>query len=484
MAASGAGVDITVGEGQPFTKRVAVIDTCFFSGATITWGDGTPPSAGSLDAPDGVKGSHTYAEEGTYVGSVSYTTDCTPSGHVTFTATVQDAPLSAAGRDVSGTSGQSVSGVVAHFADTSTTGTLSDFSAQIAWGDGAKTAGTVTAAAGGGYDVSGAHTYSSSGSFAVTLTIADVGGSTATTSLVATIADAAPPAPAVGTAPVADFSYTPSAPCRGESVTFDASGSSDPRYPITQYQWSFANVIKSQSPEVVQTTSPSLTRAFALWGMSNEPPGLPEFTGLPDIFSRPFQMQFLRPPVAATLTVVDSAGLTASTTRTVTFANPLEHVELTVNDDDTWTRTSPNTPCDDRVAAREALAARIAAAALASPYATLNAQSDLISLVLNCQDPAANCYGALDLAFRQPTRHRARIAATKRRRKHAGTPLGRSTYAVTAGQRATVTIRLNAATKKLLRTQKRRTLMLRLAALGADGTAAITTRTLRLRHGR
>ncbi len=92
---SGTGVDITATEGASLTKRVANIDDCVFDHATINWGDGTPTSAGAFETgnPPGVTGTHTYADEGTYQGSVTYTTDCTTNGTVNFTATVGDARL-------------------------------------------------------------------------------------------------------------------------------------------------------------------------------------------------------------------------------------------------------------------------------------------------------------------------------------------------------------------------------------------------------
>src|SRR5438874_13471232 len=101
--ASAANEDnITATESVSFTKRVADIDSCVFSSATIDWGDGTS-SVGQFDTgtTPGVKGTHTYAEEGTYNGSVTYTTDCTTNGKVTFTATVADVGLSATGHDIS-----------------------------------------------------------------------------------------------------------------------------------------------------------------------------------------------------------------------------------------------------------------------------------------------------------------------------------------------------------------------------------------------
>src|SRR5204862_2051370 len=54
-----------------------------------------------------------------------------------------------------------------------------EFSATINWGDGSTSAGSVSTN-GAGFKVVGSHTYASAGSYAVTVSVTDVGGSTAT----------------------------------------------------------------------------------------------------------------------------------------------------------------------------------------------------------------------------------------------------------------------------------------------------------------
>jgi hypothetical protein len=98
------------------------------------------------------------------------------------TANVADAALTASAA-CSATSTLLYNGPTATFTDAaSPSGTLSDFSATIHWGDGTVTAGTVAGANGGPYTVSGTHTYATTGIFTITTNIHDVGGSTATTS--------------------------------------------------------------------------------------------------------------------------------------------------------------------------------------------------------------------------------------------------------------------------------------------------------------
>ena len=91
-----------------------------------------------------------------------------------------------------------------------------DFTAMITWGDGGTSTATVTAAAGGGFDVSGTYTYAQYGAYPVTVDVTSSGGSTVTIDSTANVADApltaatnsTPPQPTAGAAfdgVVADF---------------------------------------------------------------------------------------------------------------------------------------------------------------------------------------------------------------------------------------------------------------------------------------
>jgi len=77
---------------------------------------------------------------------------------------------------------------VAVFTDTNTAGVASDFTATIDWGDGTTTAGTVSGG-GGTFTVSGTHTYATSGTFNVVVTLTDdpPGTATATTTSTANV---------------------------------------------------------------------------------------------------------------------------------------------------------------------------------------------------------------------------------------------------------------------------------------------------------
>jgi hypothetical protein len=187
------GTTINAVEGASFSGVVATFSdpdkttTASDYAATINWGDLSPPTTGTINGPAGgpfsVSGTHTYIEEGTYTITVVITDVDTPTKTATATSTanVADAPLTATCTNQ--VSSQNYSGVVANFTDANPFATVADFTATINWGDMTPpTAGTVTPNGGGGFDVNGIHTYSSTGPFIVTTTINDVGGSSATTS--------------------------------------------------------------------------------------------------------------------------------------------------------------------------------------------------------------------------------------------------------------------------------------------------------------
>ena len=180
-------------EGAQFSEVVGSIDN---TSATIDWGDGTAQSSGSVDPTTReVTGTHTYAEAGVYHGVLHWrNSDGNPSTRG-FDVKVTDAALTATATPVSATQGTSFNGTVATFTDANPLSQASDFTATIGWGDGtAATAGTVATNAGGGFKVTGTHTYSKTGSFTTTITINDVGGSTASASGTATVS---PPRPVV-----------------------------------------------------------------------------------------------------------------------------------------------------------------------------------------------------------------------------------------------------------------------------------------------
>ncbi|PYS85384.1 MAG: hypothetical protein DMF67_01605 [Acidobacteria bacterium] len=128
-------VQIVLGNAQLFS----------FDGTTVTPGDADTPPGSDLAVTD----DFVYAEP-----------TAIPTG-ITVTASA----------------GEPVTATVASFKDADPAGQASDFTAIIDWGDGTTSAGTITPNASGGFDVTGAHTYTGAGVFTITTSIRDVGGS-------------------------------------------------------------------------------------------------------------------------------------------------------------------------------------------------------------------------------------------------------------------------------------------------------------------
>src|SRR5207244_12654639 len=109
----------------------------------------------------------------------------------TGTANVGEADnLSLTANNISGSQGTPINNAhVATFTDTYTGNIASDFTANIDWGDGTTTLGTVSGAS-GSFTVNGSHTYASPGTDQITVSVLDddVGSATASGTSTATIA--------------------------------------------------------------------------------------------------------------------------------------------------------------------------------------------------------------------------------------------------------------------------------------------------------
>src|SRR5207302_1274951 len=122
-------------------------------------------------------GAHTYAEEASYGVTVTLTdAGGSTTSAINTTFQVADAGLNASARTVSATEGSAFSGIVASFTDADPGGTAADYTATITWGDGPTSPALISPAGGGTFIVTGSHTYLQPGSFAVQVTITDVGG--------------------------------------------------------------------------------------------------------------------------------------------------------------------------------------------------------------------------------------------------------------------------------------------------------------------
>src|SRR5207302_286668 len=140
------------------------------------WGDGTGAQVGTITfngSSFNVNASHTYAEEGDYVVSVTIT-DHSATQTVSIPVHVLDAAFnSVTGMPWAGTPGISATQVIATFKDNDPNGTASDYSATISWGDGTTSPASFAANGSGGFNVSGTHAYAATGTYTISLTIID-----------------------------------------------------------------------------------------------------------------------------------------------------------------------------------------------------------------------------------------------------------------------------------------------------------------------
>jgi hypothetical protein len=202
---AGTGLTATATEGTSFSGAVATFANTGFPNntagdftATIDWGDGTTDTGVAVTVAGGsgsdltVSGSHTYADEGSFIPIVTLTDDApgTASATATGVANVAEADvLTVIG--ASGSSGslggeQVVSTVTVTFADTGyPANTPSDFTATIDWGDGTTVTTTVTGSA-GNFTVSGGHMYTDEGTFIQKVTLTDDAPGTASATLTGT----------------------------------------------------------------------------------------------------------------------------------------------------------------------------------------------------------------------------------------------------------------------------------------------------------
>lgn len=223
---SGTGKQLLITtEANPFTGPVATFQDTDPGGvitdytATIDWGDGTTSPASLVNGPNYVQasGAHTYAEEGNY----NVTTTLTDAGGASASAVspmnVGDAALSGSGIAASAVENSTFTANLATFTDSDPNGTLSDYSAVIAWGDGTSSAGTVSPNGQGGYVVSGSHVYFEEGTYTVSVT-ADDAQAAAIIGTVVTVSDA----------PLVASAGAPITASEGSSVTAVVATFNDP----------------------------------------------------------------------------------------------------------------------------------------------------------------------------------------------------------------------------------------------------------------
>ena len=173
--------------------------------ATVNWGDGSVASLENLDFTDGtgtLAASHVYADNGTYDITLTIE-DADGIATQSFgTATIANvAPVVVAGDDATVLRNQEITLALGEFTDLGfdnvDTDTVESFTATIDWGDGTSSDGAVESITGApgtpsSGSVSGTHTFTTAGTFVVTVTVADDDGGVDSQQLTITVADDAP----------------------------------------------------------------------------------------------------------------------------------------------------------------------------------------------------------------------------------------------------------------------------------------------------
>jgi hypothetical protein len=153
-------------------------DTASSFTASIDWGDGTT-TPGTVVGSNGhftVEGGHTYTDENQFPALVTVTRTADSSQLlIAGTVPVADTDFfsNLHGNTITFTPNTPLTNVtVATFSDSNSVNTAGDFTAQIDWGDGTTTTGTVQGSA-GSFSIVGSHTYTAAGEFPISVAFAD-----------------------------------------------------------------------------------------------------------------------------------------------------------------------------------------------------------------------------------------------------------------------------------------------------------------------
>ena len=178
-----SGTSVSTTEGSSASLVVATGSSSGTSGsltASIDWGDGSSSTVSVTPANDGsysVSASHTYAEEGQNTIHIVVSDGSGQSASTTSSVSVSDAALTFK-QFAAGQVKQLSAGLAALFADADPAGQVSDYQATISWGDGTTSpVKVIKNPLGQGFVLAGEHSYARNGTYTVTLTVTDQGGS-------------------------------------------------------------------------------------------------------------------------------------------------------------------------------------------------------------------------------------------------------------------------------------------------------------------
>ncbi len=154
--------------------------------------------------------------------------------------------------------------------------------------------------------------YSTAGIFTVTLTVTDNRGATASTSQPITVGTPNQP-------PVAAFTFSPTNPDPGATVTFDASASSDPDGTIVSYAWNFGDGGTGSGV--------SVTHVYAAAGTYTVTLTVTDDKGATDTETKTIQVGEVT--TLPGMPVIDRPGI-------YVWGDPDEHWHITVAGDPSW----------------------------------------------------------------------------------------------------------------------------------------------------
>src|SRR5260370_14758519 len=158
--------------------------------ASVNWGDQTS-SASTVTANGSggfvVSGSHVYAEEGNSAVAVTLSDAGGANATATSSAGVTDAAIALTGATRFNEHHRTnFTATLATLTDADPGGTITDYTGQIRWGDGAtsscpSTSCSITVRTSSGFTVTGSHNYQHNNTYTGTITLTDAAGSTSAT---------------------------------------------------------------------------------------------------------------------------------------------------------------------------------------------------------------------------------------------------------------------------------------------------------------